>query len=181
MTRDRGPADLRAAAEALAARLDRGGRRATAAAATLWPEAAGPQVAAHTRAVAVREGELLVHVDSNAWATELAAMGPQFADAVNSLAGKTLVRAVRFIVSRVVEEDRSRERTETERASEASPAHLAPADLDDSEMEAVEASVAGIEDERLRSAARRAMVADLQWKKAAEQAERGSEEGSGKG
>jgi hypothetical protein len=40
-----------------------------------------------------------------------------------------------------------------------------PMPLDDAERATVAAQLAGIEDERLRKAVARAMVADLEWKK----------------
>ncbi|TLM65779.1 MAG: DUF721 domain-containing protein, partial [Actinobacteria bacterium] len=81
MKRDRGTqGDLRDAIDTLVRRLDRSGRLREARAADVWAEAAGPRVAAHTRARGIREGVLLVDVDSNAWAAELAAMAPQFTE-----------------------------------------------------------------------------------------------------
>ncbi len=37
----------------------------------VWPEVAGPEIAAHTRALRYREGELVIHVDHGAWMQQL--------------------------------------------------------------------------------------------------------------
>lgn len=172
--------DFREAAESFMKRFDKGGKRACARAVAIWEEVAGPQVAAHTRAVAVREGELLVHVDSNAWATELSAMAPRFIEALNGEAGQVLVRAIRFTVTRTVEQERRREDAEREHDAWTERDKVEPEPLDEAGKQAVERSVSAIEDPGLREMARRAMTADLEWKRAARRPRKDRGEGGEK-
>ncbi|MDI6692054.1 MAG: DUF721 domain-containing protein [Anaerosomatales bacterium] len=89
-------------AETLLKRSDRRGGLAGARVCRAWEAVAGPAVAAHSTAVRVTEGELLVAVDSPAWASELSLMGAQFLAELQHRFGKDAVRAIRFSVSRAV-------------------------------------------------------------------------------
>ncbi len=63
-----------------------------------WPELVGPGVARHARAETVRRGVLTVRVDSNVWATELAAHRPALLERINTAMGQAVVSEVRFLV-----------------------------------------------------------------------------------
>lgn len=148
-------------------KLDRrgGGAYKQIQVASLWPEVAGASVAAHTTGAFLREGELIVYVDSPAWATELAAMSEHYRVAINQAAGKTLVKSVRFSVSRKVQEARqvviAEEATDGFYTQDIVPG----ISLSESERLQVEESVKAIPDAELREAVFRATVADLEWKK----------------
>ncbi|MBA4369972.1 MAG: hypothetical protein C0418_00120 [Coriobacteriaceae bacterium] len=156
---------LGAALERIAAKVDTRGELARARAVAVWPAAVGQEVAKRTHCTALRKGELLVHVDSPAWATQLQAMAPQIAEAVNHQAGKRLVSSVRFTVSRTVREERERDAVAAGLEAVYRPERIAPVPLTPGERAQVEATAAAIDDDELRAAAIRAMAADLEWKK----------------
>jgi hypothetical protein len=156
-------------ADALAAfvrRLDRGGGHLAAARVTeAWPQAAGHDIARHTAGVFLREGELVVYVDSSVWATELTALGEQLRKALNETLGQELVRTIRFTVSRKVHEERQREQAEQETDDFYAEDFVESGQLTDPEIEQVRQSAAVIKDESLREAAIRATLKDLEWKR----------------
>lgn len=147
-------------------RLDRGGRHLAAArVADAWPEAVGPDIARHTAHVFLREGELVVHVDSPVWAAELSAMSEALRQAVNTAIGEELVRTVRFTVSKHVRGERLREEGEREVEDSYDEDKVEPVPLSEWDIEQVRQSAAVIADEGLREAAIRATVKDLEWKR----------------
>jgi hypothetical protein len=166
-------------ADALAAyvrKLDRGGGHLVAARVTeAWPRAAGHDIARHTAGVFLREGELVVYVDSSVWATELTALGEQLRKSLNETLGQELVRTIRFTVSRKVHEERQRERAEQETEDFYAEDLVEPVPLTDAEIEQVGRSAAVIKDESLREAAIRATVKDLEWKRGLERREAAGE------
>lgn len=164
--RDREPKDLRDAVSAYFDRADRSGRRAAARATEVWAHAVGAEIAARTRATAVRDGELLVETDSAVWATELQAMSGRLVRAVNAAAGEELVRRVRVSVSRGAR-GRPGEAAAAREEPPAGTPRVAVGPLGEADRTAVERATAGIEDEELRAAAARAMAADIAWKRAA--------------
>ncbi|MBC7265474.1 MAG: DUF721 domain-containing protein [Coriobacteriia bacterium] len=89
-------------AETLLQRSDRRGGLAGARVCRAWEVVAGPAVAARSKAVRVTEGELLVAVESPAWASELSLMSPHFLAELQRRFGKDAVRAIRFTVSKAV-------------------------------------------------------------------------------
>lgn len=157
--------DLGAALERVAARADTEGELARAHAIAVWPRAVGDEIARRTHCTALRKGELLVLVESPAWATQLQAMAPQIVEAVNREAGKRLVRTMRFTVSRTVREERERDEAAAGTEAVYRPERVEPVPLSPQERAQVEATAAAIDDEDLRGAAIRAMTADLEWKK----------------
>jgi hypothetical protein len=153
--------------ERLMARLDRssGGGYQQARVALAWESVAGEAIAAHTTGAHVREGELVVFVDSSLWAAELSALSERYRVAVNEELGKELVSSVRFTVSRRVETSRGVRQAEQESEASYSADKVDPVPLSEAEARQVEASVGEIDDDELRDAVLRATVADLEWKK----------------
>lgn len=134
-----------------------------------WDKLAGERVAAHTTGVHLREGELVVKVDSPIWATELSALAGPYAKGMNEALGKDWVKAVRFTVSKAVDERRLRERMEEEKEASRQPDPFDPIPLTAQELADVEASVPDVGDEDLRRAVIRATVAGLEWEKGRKQ------------
>lgn len=159
--------DLASALGALARGFDRKskGQYLQVQAGAAWEKVAGPAVAAHTTNEHMRNGELVVFVDSPVWATELSALAGPYRDALNEELGRKAVRSVRFAVSRKVENQHRI--TADEHATEEFylPDPTEPVPLSDVERAQVEASAEGIPDERLREAVIRATVAGMEWRK----------------
>jgi hypothetical protein len=160
--------DLRQALESAIRRLDRTSKGAYAAARVIsaWQEVTDGVVLAHTTGAHLSDGVLVVFVDGNSWAMHFSAMSETYRDAVNDRIGEELVSAVRFVVSRKVEEEHRLRRAEGEVHGFYAPDDVEPVALSEVEVAQVEASVRGIPDEELREAVLRATVRDLEWKKA---------------
>lgn len=157
---------MRDALSDLVGRADRGGKRESAQAAGAWADAVGPEIAARTRAVGVREGTLLVLVDSSTWATELTAISSHLAEAVNARVGSSRVSGVRFTVSREVGLGSGPHREMGESgAAVTGDAKVEAAPLTPEEVAQIEHVAAAVSDSELRRAMVRAMVADMAWKK----------------
>jgi len=168
VTRRRGgPHDLQGALAALTKRLDRksGGALRQIRVAEAWEKVAGPTAAAHTTGAHLRGAELVVSVDSPAWATELTALAGPYSEAINVEMGQTAVRSIRFTVSRKVDNDKARRRAEEESDDFYRPDPVDPIPLSEVEKAQVEASAAVIEDEGLREAVIKATVAHLELMK----------------
>lgn len=130
-----------------------------------WSAVAGHGVLTHTAGAHLRDGELVIYVDSPVWATELSALSENYRTAVNEKLGKEMVRAVRFSVSRKVAQQRSERDQENETRAAYREDDVPSVPLTGNERAQVEASVAAISDPELRQAVLRATVADLEWKK----------------
>jgi len=130
-----------------------------------WTQIAGSAVVSHTTGAHIREGELVVFVDSSLWATELSALSEHYRESVNKELGEELVKAVRFTVSKNVAKEKRIERVLTESEEYLTEDKVEPVALTANELAQIEASVSAIEDDELRRAVLRATVADLQWKK----------------
>jgi hypothetical protein len=172
MTRRRRGTDLGNALAGLAAKLDRksGGALIQAQVSRAWQSVAGPSVNAHTTGAHMRDKELVVYVDSPLWAAELSALAGPYVTALNKEIGHDAVRAVRFSVSRRVQQEQA-VRSDEEAAERAYREDDVPSvPLTQAELDQVEASAAGIADDELREAVVRATVADLEWKKGLEAA-----------
>jgi hypothetical protein len=159
--------DLGSELDRLAKGLNRrgGGGLVQARVMDAWAEVAGHSVLAHTTGAHLREGELVIHVDSPVWATELSALSENYRGAVNEKLGKEMVRAVRFSVSRKVAQQRAESQRESEAEASYREDDVPSVPLTDNERAQIEASVSGIGDSELREAVLRATVADLEWKK----------------
>lgn len=172
---ERTPRDLRGEISSFLRRADRGGgARARAQAASVWREAVGPEIAAHTHAAAVRRGELIVHVSSATWATELQALSSHLTGVVNEAAGEELISGIRFTVSRVVRAERDSEAQTADRDAFYRHDRVEPVPLTDVERAQIEEATRGVDDEVLREALVRAIVADLEWKRGSKAASEGS-------
>jgi hypothetical protein len=142
-----------------------------------WASAVPPEIAAHTIGAAVREGELVVQVDSPVWAAELSAMSEQLRMLVGEATGTDTVKSVRFTVSRRVAMARQDSRDQEEYDELYEPEDVAPIPLTPQERSQVEHAAEGIEDPTLRQAFIEAMVADMELdkgRKAAGEAQKGS-------
>jgi hypothetical protein len=166
--RDRAGRDVDAgsAARSFLRRLDADGQGLDRAqAVSAWRDAAGDEVASHARGFTLREGELVVLVDSGVWATELSALSEHYRAAVNERLGKETVRAVRFTVSKMVAEERWWEAA-TARPSEGRDAEMVePVPVSDTELAQIRMMAAGVHDERVRQAVVAAATRHLEWRK----------------
>jgi hypothetical protein len=165
MSARRRQGDLRALTDRWLRRVDPQGRRHGAAAANAWAAVAGENIAKHTLGMAVREGELVVFVDSATWANELSLMAEELRVRLNATLGKDPVRAIRFTVSRKVQEEAVQRASEEQEQTVYDPDEVPSVPLTDPERCQVEYVAASIKDEALREAAVRAMTRSLEWKK----------------
>lgn len=168
--------DLSRALEALTSRLDRksGGGLLQVRVEKAWRTVSGPSVSAHTTGAHLRGTELLVYVDSPAWATELSALSEKYRVAMNAEIGQEAVGGVRFSVSRRVRQARDIEEQEEQSRESYRADAVESVPLSAAELRQVEASASAIEDRELRETVIRATVADLEWKKGLK-AEKGRE------
>ena len=148
-------------------RLDRknAGAYANARAILAWDRCAGDTIARHTTGAHLRDGVLVIYVDSNAYATQYAAMAEQFRSRVNEELGEELVVGLRFTVSRKVADEHKIMESETASEDFYRRDDSPSIPLSELELAQVESSVAEIPDADLREAVLRATVADLEWKK----------------
>lgn len=159
--------DLGSALQGITRRLDHrsGGGFAQLRVVRAWAKVAGDLVDSHTTDIHVREGELVVLVDSPAWATELSALSAQYQEAINKEIGERVVKSMRFAVSKKVSDRRRSEVAEEEAEKERERDMVESVPLSETELAQVTESVSAIPDEELRQAVLRATVADLEWKK----------------
>lgn len=168
MTRRRGKStNLDTALEGLLGKLDRknAGAWTSAKVAALWGEVAGPIVGTHTTGVHLRDGALVVYVDSHARANDLSALGERYRLEMNSGLGKDLISRVSFTVSRKVADDHRLVEAERETEEFYKEDDVDSVPLSRTEMDQVEASASAIRDDGLREAVLRATVKDMEWKK----------------
>jgi len=148
-------------AENLVRRIDKSGRRHSARAVLAWDDVAGPEITRHTRGFALRDDhELVVLVDSPAWAQQLSLMSSEFITRLNATLGEGSVRSIRFTVSRNTEPVMPAARSE-----QVTPTEDAAVALDETERAQVEYMAGAIKDPELREVAIRVMVKDLEQKK----------------
>lgn len=167
MRRKGSQTDLAGALGRLTTSLDRrsGGAYSQVRAAEAWERVAGPVVTEHTTGAHLRDGELVIHVDSHAWATELTGFSGRYLEEIRKEMGSTPVRSMRFIVSRKVDQRRDIAAREDEDAEFYEPQRTERVALSETELAQVLDSARVIDDEELREAVVRATVADLEWKK----------------
>lgn len=158
------------ALQSLADRLDSrsGGRLSQTQAARAWETVSGKAVAAHTTGFFIRDGEAVVYVDNNVWATELSALSGLYMQKINEILGQETVKSMRFVVSRKVSEDKAFETAEQELVRDPREDMTETVPLSDAEMAQIRAAAAVVKDTDLREAAVRATKADLEWKKGQE-------------
>lgn len=168
MSRKGKQASLGDSLDLLMSRLDRknNGAYRQVKVASAWEEVAGFRVAEHTAQAHLREGELLVYVDSALWATELSALAEPYRLRMNEILGREVVKTVRFTVSKRVDMRRAAEQQEAESTNPYQQEEIITRhELGPTEMDQLTESVSVIEDARLREAVLRATVADIEWKK----------------
>jgi len=144
-------------------RADPSGKRHGARAVDAWNLAAGPEIAKHTHGAALRDGNLVVYVDSAAWANELVLMTDRFLSVIRSETGKDTVRSIRFTVSKRVSEVRAEEKRAEAVDDYYQPDSAEP--LTANELSQAAHVAAAVHDNALREAALRVMIKDLEWKK----------------
>jgi hypothetical protein len=140
-----------------------------------WNEAVPEEIARHTRVVGVRDGVLLVDVDSATWAAELTALSGRLQTMIEEAAGKGSVRSLRFTVSRRVAMARDAERENDELDELYQSEDIEPVTLTPQERAQAEHAAEQIGDEELRQAFIEAMVTDMELekgRKAASEAQR---------
>lgn len=146
-------------------RADPRGQRHGARAIDAWNAAAGPEIAKHTHGVALKDGNLIVFVDSAAWANELVLMTDRFLAAIRSETGQDLVRSIRFTVSKRVAEIQAEEKREGDTDEYYQPDTTPIEPLTENERRQAMHVAAAVHDDSLREAALRVMIKDLEWKK----------------
>ncbi len=166
------PARVGDAARRVLGRLDRNGEMAKARAVSAWAEVAGAEIASHATGYAMRGGELVVHVDSPVWATELQALSERYRESMNELLGEETVRAMRFIVSSGPERGRAEQRRAQEVAAALAPPRVEPVEATEEEVARIEQMAEGICSEEVRHAVVSAAKRDLEWRKGLERARR---------
>jgi hypothetical protein len=148
-------------AEEFVARIDPHGRRHEGRVMAAWPSVAGEEVARHTLGFAMTDGELVVMVDSPTWANELSLMSEDYKRRLNEAVGEELVRAVRFSVSKRVDEARALEAEDRRTAGFYDETHAAHEDLTDEERARVQRLAEAIPEGAVRDAATSFMTQDL--------------------
>lgn len=123
----------------------------------MWPEIAGPQVAAHARMAELRGSTLLLEVDPGLWVQEVSARRGQFVEAINRRLGARVIAEIRI---------------RSGRGTAAAPREVVnekhegePRELSAQELAAIDSVVVEIADPQLREAARRAMRSEMLWRK----------------
>jgi len=161
------PTQLQDSLEAVLGRLDKknAGGAASARVGAAWLAIVGASVQGHTTGAYVKDGTLIVYVDSPIWATELSAMSERYRGAINEEIGQELVRDIRFTVSRKVIEQHRILRDESDTDEFYKEDDVPSVALTPPELAQVTASVSTISDPELREAVLRATVKDLEWKK----------------
>lgn len=145
-------------------RVDKGGGgRERGRAVAAWCEVAGREASSHARGFALREGELLVFVDSSVWATELSMMSEHYRAAINTVLGKETVSSMRFAVSRKAAPDPDAETGPLVTGGAA--ASCAPVPATANEIAQIRQMATVVKDEELREAAVAAAIAHLEWRK----------------
>lgn len=149
---------------------------------SIWEKVAGAEVFSHARGFALRDGELLIFVDSGVWANELAALSEHYRQAINTVAGREAVRSMRFAVSKRVRGETDWEDREASGAREAEEPRVDPVPATAHELAQIRQMASAIHSEDVREAVIRAAIRNLEWQKGIEArktAENGSERSTG--
>lgn len=157
-------------------KADPSGKRHGARAVAEWSRVVGDEIARHTRGFALREKrELVVFVDSPAWANQLSLMSAELVDRLNSHLGRNEVRTLRFTVSRKVSDEMKWSAEEDAVDEFYAPDPTEPVALTEREREQALHIAGSVRDPELRELALRVMIKDLERKKGArESAAQGS-------
>lgn len=156
------------AADRVLGRIDTTGKRHGARVVGVWSEVVGPDIARHTRGFALREDrELVVFVDSPAWANELSLMSGDLTKRINAHIGEESVTSLRFTVSRKVATEGVWNAAIEEAEAAYKPDDVQPRPLSKVEQDQAAHVAAVINDPDLREIALRVMMKDLALKKGA--------------
>lgn len=167
MAREKKTVDFGGIADRVIGKADRKGKRHGAGAVLAWREVAGEAIASHTKGFALREkGELVVFVDSAAWANQLALMSSDLIDRLNSVVGQGSVKSIRFTVSRRVAEEAMWGALTEDEGGPTENHEPDPVALDETEARQAAYVANAVGDPELREVALRVMVRDLELKKA---------------
>ena len=125
----------------------------------IWEEVVGPQIAARTRPVRIREGVLEVNVDQPTWMQQLQFMKPKILKQLNAELGKATVKDLYL--------KRGKVNVRPEKPVEPPPAWRM-VQLDESEKQQVEELLVAIEDQELRNEMEKFLQKQMRLLKAGE-------------
>jgi hypothetical protein len=169
VTRLRKNESVASVAETIFTRLDKTGEgRERSRAIAAWRQVAGAEVFSHARGFALRDGELLVFVDSSTWANELSVLSEHYRTAVNERLGKEAVGSMRFAVSKKVAQETGFEREDEAAEAESRRDRVPPVPLTANEREQLSLMAAAVKSEKLRETVVAAATAHLEWRKGIE-------------
>ncbi len=123
----------------------------------IWDEVVGPQIAARTRPVRIRDGVLEVNVDQPTWMQQLQLMKPKILTRLNAELGEAPIREI-FL-------KRGKVNVRVDQPAEPPPAWRM-VQLDDGEKQQVAALLTAIEDQELRTEMERFLHKQLRLLKA---------------
>lgn len=122
----------------------------------IWEEVVGPQIAARTRPVKIRENILEVNVDQPAWMQQLQLMKPKILAGLNTQLGKGTIKDLYLKLGKVKGATKSM----------AQPPAWRSVQLEDGEKRQVEGLLTGIEDPELRDEMQKFLQKQLRLLKA---------------
>ncbi len=125
----------------------------------IWEEVVGPQIAARTRPVRIREGVLEINVDQPTWMQQLQFMKPKILTQLNAELGKATIKDLYL--------KRGKVNVRKEKQVEPPPAWRM-VQLDDSEKQQVEDLLVAIEDQGLRDEMEKFLQKQMRLLKAGE-------------
>lgn len=123
----------------------------------IWDEVVGPQIAARTRPVRIREGVLEVNVDQPTWRQQLQLMKPKILAQLNAELGKATIKDLYL--------KRGKVNVRAEKQKEPPPAWRM-VQLDESEKKQVEDLLTAIEDPELHDEMERFLLKQMRLLKA---------------
>jgi predicted nucleic acid-binding Zn ribbon protein len=160
-------APIRSLLDAVVGRMDPDGRRYESEVVAAWGRVCGDEIAGHTLGHSFSDGELLVFVDTAAWANELSLMAEEMRRRLGEAVPQVSVTSIRFVVSRRVS-DAARAEAEERRASSSPAAGAVAAPLSRADANEIERATRDIADPDVRAAASELMRRDLEWKRGLE-------------
>ncbi|MGK2943569.1 MAG: DUF721 domain-containing protein [Desulfuromonadales bacterium] len=123
----------------------------------IWEEVVGPQIAARTRPIRIREGVLEVNVDQPTWMQQLQLMKPKILTQLNAEMGKATIKDL-FL-------KRGKVNIRFDKPVEQPPAWRM-VELDDSEMRQIDGLLTAIVDPELHEEMERFLVKQMRLLKA---------------
>ena len=164
--RSRKTRDLGDVAAGILRRADKGGKRFGAQAVSAWGDVVGAEIARHTHGFALRgDRELVVFVDSAAWANQLTLMSGELLERLETRLGEKTVRSLRFTVSRKVNDEIVWAAGGSDAEQFYAPEETPRAPLDHTELQQAAHVAAVVKNLEVREAALRVMIKDLEQKK----------------